>query len=212
MSGAVQRSCGGDRSRAGQNLYDRHGEPADADQFFAFVVDADLPHMRSLTDVQWPGGACDKTVSDAADMVGIDLETHAIVLFLVDHEGGSHASHRLGECDRSAAVEKPIGLAGTMIHRHAGLQEIVSDPGEFDSDVFTHGLVTEGAQLFGRDGGIEPDGHQRTSFCSFNEVATTSGRNCSAFPPLRNTSRTRVEATEVYCGRQVRKMVSISWS
>src|SRR5579862_3747922 len=41
-------------------------------------------------------------------------------------------------------------------------------------------------------------------------LATTAGKNGPASPPLRRTSLTNVEATDVYWGKQVRKIVSIS--
>ena len=42
-----------------------------------------------------------------------------------------------------------------------------------------------------------------------SDSATTSGKKGVTSPPLRITSRTSVDATEVYCGRQVRNTVSM---
>jgi len=45
----------------------------------------------------------------------------------------------------------------------------------------------------------------------FNVLKTIAGRKCLALPPLRIISRTMVDATEVYFGSPVRKIVSISY-
>src|SRR6185437_7685544 len=173
-------------------------------------MDTDIPDMCGLADVKRSCDTGNPPFADPTDMVGIDLQTHAIVLLSIDHQRGGHASQRLCQRDGGATMEQPIGLTCPVIDRHACLQIVIPDFGEFDADMFHHGLMGQWPNLFRRYGRVEPDGHQRVVCRLDNERATTSGRNCITSPPFFNTSRTSVEATEVYCGRQVRKMVSIS--
>src|SRR5579863_7628395 len=89
---------------------DRHGKPADTDQLVSFVSNANLPDLGGLADVKGSGDSGHVSFPDAANVVGIDLQSDGIVLASVDDEGGAHAAKSFGERDGGPSMQEAIGL------------------------------------------------------------------------------------------------------
>src|SRR5450755_4203546 len=133
-------------------LQDRHGEPADADQFFLLIHDLYLPDMGRAADMQRRYHPVYKSFLYPADMIGIDLQSDADELPLVYHECRGHAAQGLRQGGRSASMQQSIGLTRTVVHRHFGLQVVFSDLGEFDAEMASHGAIAQGLEFCDRYG------------------------------------------------------------
>jgi hypothetical protein len=138
---------------------DRHRNPADTDQFVAFIGNPDLPDLGRLADVQGSGGPGHIAFPDTANVVSIDLKSDGIVLAAVDDEGGAHASQGFGKRDRGSSMQEAIGLPGAMIHGHAAFDEVFPDLRKFHPEMFGHSIS---AQLLDVGDGqvlLKPDRH-----------------------------------------------------
>ena len=80
--------------------------PADAHQFVFIADDSDLPHLRFFSDVNRFGYSLHVPTPDAADVIAVDFETHAVLAIHVDAEGRGHASHSFRQSKRRATVQQ----------------------------------------------------------------------------------------------------------
>src|SRR5579872_2617106 len=149
-------------------------------------------------------------------MIRIDLQADCVEFFMVDDHRCADAAKGFGQDDGCPAVEQPIRLNRALVNGHAPPDKVFADFGEFYAEIVGHGVPAQWLEVCGLQTGVEPDRHgygllvfDPATVRASSERTTTSGRNCVTSPPFLRTSRTRVEATDVYCGRQVRKIVSI---
>ena len=105
--------------------------------------------MGGLAEVQRPGNTGDEPFANAAQVIGIDLQSDRIILTAVHDECRGDAPKGFGQRDTGATVEQTVWLTGTTIYRHASFQEIFTDFSEFDAQVLTHGVVAQRLQLGG---------------------------------------------------------------
>src|ERR1700761_7417117 len=83
----------------------------------------------------------------ATEVVGIYLESYTIELFPVYNKSRGEAAQGFCEYDRCAAMKQAIGLAGSLIHRHASFDIIIADLGYFYADVFGHIVFSKGLDM-----------------------------------------------------------------
>src|SRR5688572_14608220 len=168
-------------------FHDGHRDARDAHEALAFVLDADFPDVAAPPDVERASGADDEAVADSAQVIGVDLLTYDAELVGIDDETRRGAAERLGERNRSAAVQDAERLPSAIVDRHAAAQEVRAQLGEFDAEVQRHAGAEE-ARVFERVR-TEPD--RGAHFCSFPAIRryasrkespsfTTSSLACSA--------------------------------
>jgi hypothetical protein len=138
---------------------DRDGKPADADQLFPFVRDADLPDLRTFANVNGPGSARDKAFPDAPNVIGVDLQTDGIELAAVDDVGSAYTAEGLGEGDGGAPMQETIGLPGSVIHGHATFEKVFPYFNEFDPEMLAHGIFTQRLDMVNSQIRLKPNRH-----------------------------------------------------
>jgi hypothetical protein len=113
--------------------FHKHGEPADADQLFIFIEHFYIPDMGRSAEVKGNGGARNDSVPNASDVIGIDFNAHANILFRVNDHNGGYASQGFCECGRCAAMQDSIGLVCAFVYRHRTPEKIFTHFRDSDS-------------------------------------------------------------------------------
>ena len=110
-----------------------------------FVRQLDVPDVGAAPDVQGARCACDPARSGAAQVVGIDVQTHGL---LADWAGKSCAAGAqcFGQHHRHAAMQDALGLPCARIHWHAATDPVVSDLQELYAQLLRRSLVVDGGQ------------------------------------------------------------------
>jgi hypothetical protein len=60
---------------------------------------------------------------------------------MVDDHCGPDAAERFRKRDRGPAVQKSVGLPGSVIYRHPAFDEVFAYLGEFDIEMTGHRIV-----------------------------------------------------------------------
>jgi len=74
-----------------------YGDTADADDLVPVVVDANLPDLGGLAEMDGSGDACDEAIPHPTQVIGVDLEAYTIIFTAIDHESGADAAKGLSE-------------------------------------------------------------------------------------------------------------------
>src|SRR4051812_29358331 len=90
-------------------------------------------------------------------MVGVDLESHAVLPRGIDDKIGREARQRLGERGRGSAVEEPVRLLRPVIYRHRAAEKIRSELDDLDPEVLDHAALAAGVDVFDGIGAV-PEG------------------------------------------------------
>lgn len=118
---------------------DGDGEAGDADAFAARVFrDIGLPDLRAAADMQRRAGAGDGALRHGADVVGVDLKPDGAEIIGIDGHPAGDAAQRFGEDAACPAMKYAEGLSRFFGDRHAGLEIIGADFGEFDAQMLGH--------------------------------------------------------------------------
>ena len=134
-----------------------HRDARNASQVSLVIVQVDMPDMGTAADVNGTGDSGHPASVRGANMVRIDVEAHhAHARF--SGIGRTTGAQGLGQHDRNAAVQDPVGLAGALVHWHAGTNEVVANLQKFHTEMARSGVDMAVGQKVDRDG-FFPDAH-----------------------------------------------------
>ncbi len=77
-------------------IHDGYGAARDTDEFVVFIVDADVPDVRSTATMYGRGNSGKLPITFGPQVVGIDLQPKCHLLARVDVQRGAQRGHRFG--------------------------------------------------------------------------------------------------------------------
>ena len=113
---------------------DGHGDSGHAGEMSGTVGYLDLPDMGRPAHVDWPGDTCDPTVTDASDVVRVDVEAHGAIA-VRRGERCAAGSERFSEQHRYAAMEDADRLASARVDGCPRANEVVPYFQKFNAEM-----------------------------------------------------------------------------
>src|SRR5579885_3114723 len=108
----------------GRAVNNGDGAAGDADEFAAFVGDANVPDVGGAPPVQGRGGGDQAAIAFGAQVVGIDLQTKGGLPFQVAVQRGPQRGGRFRQHQRSSTMQIARLLAMTGANRHAQYHKV----------------------------------------------------------------------------------------
>ena len=97
----------------------------------------------TASGMQRPADAAHAPAANGADVVGIDLQTHHLLLSFRT-QVARHRPQRFGQHDGRAAVQQAKRLMSTVVYRHRRFQFVVANARELDIQQTDHVLRAHG--------------------------------------------------------------------